>query len=136
MWMVPPVTEMEEQPDAYGARFTMVRRELCQRSAFESMCVCMCVRVCGTVTLLGDGHGYGSPDAAVGSCDHEGASSHGHLQVLLHKPLGGRQEGIPATSEYFQDFFFFFLVHIVFSDHIPLYCSVFASGLSGNQAGM
>lgn len=113
-------------------RFTMVRRELCQLSAFESMCVC--VRVCVTVTLLGDGHGCGSPDAAVGSCDHEGASSHGHLQVLLHKPLGGRQEGIPATSEYLQDCFF--LVHIVFSDHIPLYCSVFASGLSGNQAGM
>lgn len=65
------------------------------------MCACVCV----TVTLLGDGHGCGSPDAAVGSCDHEGASSHGHLQVLLHKPLGGRQEGIPATSEYLQDRF-------------------------------
>lgn len=46
-------------------------------------------------TSLSDGHGSGFPNAAVGSCYHEGAAGHGHLQVLLHKLLGGCQECIP-----------------------------------------
>lgn len=68
-------------------------------------CACVCV----TVTFLGDGHGRGFPNATVSSCDHEGASSHRHVQVFLHKPLGSRQEGIPASSERLKDFFFIIL---------------------------
>lgn len=48
-----------------------------------------------SATFLRDGHGSGFPDATVGSGYHEGASGHGHVQVLLHKALGGGQEGIP-----------------------------------------
>lgn len=51
------------------------------------------------VTPLGDGHGGGFSDATVGSGYHKGSSSHGHLQVLLRKPLGGGQEGIPSGQE-------------------------------------
>lgn len=51
------------------------------------------------ITPLGDGHGGGFADATVGSGYHKDSSSHGHLQVLLHKPLGGGQEGIPSGQE-------------------------------------
>lgn len=71
-----------------------------------------CKYVGATATLLSDGHGRGFPDATVGSCDHEGAASHGHVQVLLHKPLGSRQEGIPASRERLL-LFYSFLIFIV-----------------------
>lgn len=66
-------------------------------SYLRGVAATLCSKSC---TFLGNGHCSSFPNATVGSCNHEGASSHRHVQVLLHKALGGWKEAIPATNHH------------------------------------